>query len=118
MKVGWLWGSFGVRTYKSVMVPCFKIELKNDLKRSLKSLGLNEAFDFSIGFSSINSDEPLQISQVIHNTFLEVKEEAAEAAAVTAIALGIEMASMEGHSFQHLKISKHDSWATGKMQRG
>jgi len=78
-----------------LLVPRFKVELQNELKRSLKSLGMNEAFNFSMGFSSINSDEPLQISQVIHNTFLEVKEEGAEAAAVTAIALGIEMAAME-----------------------
>ncbi|MDA7932578.1 serpin family protein [Mariniblastus sp.] len=78
-----------------LLVPRFKIELQNDLKRSLKSLGMNEAFNFSMGFSSIYSNEPLQISQVIHNTFLEVKEEGAEAAAVTVIALGIEMAAME-----------------------
>ena len=48
-------------------------------------MGLRRAFEFSDGFAKINSEEDLGISRVIHKTFLEVKEEGAEAAAVTAI---------------------------------
>jgi len=78
-----------------LLVPRFKIDSKNDLKRSLKSLGMKEAFKLTAGFSLINPNEYLGVSQVIHNTFLEVKEEGAEAAAVTAIVMLREMAAME-----------------------
>ena len=78
-----------------LLVPRFKIDSKKDLKRSLKSLGMKEAFKLTAGFSLINPNEYLGISQVIHNTFLEVKEEGAEAAAVTAIVITREMATME-----------------------
>lgn len=73
-------------------VPRFKINLKNDLKQSLISLGMTTAFTGTNGFSGINPNENLSISQVIHDTFLEVKEDGAEAAAVTAIAIATEMA--------------------------
>ena len=68
-----------------LFVPRFKIEYKGKLKNPLQKMGLRKSFRLSSGFAKINRKEVLGISRVIHKTFLEVKEEGAEAAAVTAI---------------------------------
>lgn len=68
-----------------INVPKFKMEYENELTDELVNLGLETAFSESADFSKINKDGALQISKVIHKTFIEVNEEGTEAAAVTGV---------------------------------
>ena len=75
-------------------LPRFKIEYTVELAQPLQELGMKTAFDMEkANFSGISS-EPLYISAVLQKTFVEVKEEGTEAAAVTGLVnptSGIEM---------------------------
>lgn len=66
-------------------LPKFTMEYKTSLKPALRDLGMDVAFGSGADFSNINSYAALQISDVIHKTFIEVDEEGTEAAAVTAV---------------------------------
>ncbi|MHC1754855.1 MAG: serpin family protein [Methanosarcina sp.] len=64
-------------------IPKFKFETKTELSDSLIEMGVVDAFG-PANFSGI-SDGPLAISRVIHQTFIDVKEEGTEAAAATMV---------------------------------
>ncbi len=66
-------------------LPRFKLEYRVGLNAPLQVLGMKTAFDSSADFSGITPS--LSISAVLQKTFVEVKEEGTEAAAVTEIAL-------------------------------
>ncbi|ODU24294.1 MAG: hypothetical protein ABS95_02010 [Verrucomicrobia bacterium SCN 57-15] len=70
----------------TVVIPKFKIEYGVELKGTLQALGMKHAFDNKADFSGISS-EPLFISAVRQQTFVEVNEEGTEAAAATAMPL-------------------------------
>ena len=76
-------------------LPRFKVEYEKNFVKTLEALGLKHAFGLSSGFAKINPNSKLAISKVIHKTFLEVKEEGAEAAAVTAIVVKAESAGLD-----------------------
>lgn len=78
----WL-GSFETEEV-AVKLPKFKLKYKNKLNDELINLGLGIAFTGSADFSGI-SDIRLLISYVLQKTFIDVKEEGTEAAAVTII---------------------------------
>jgi serpin B len=64
-------------------IPKFKFETKTELSDTLIEMGVVDAFDPKrANFSGI-SDSPLAISRVIHQTFIDVKEDGTEAAAAT-----------------------------------
>ncbi len=66
-------------------IPKFKFETKNELSESLIRMGIVDAFNPNLAnFSGIN-DDPLSITSVIHQTFIDVKEEGTEAAAATMV---------------------------------
>jgi serine protease inhibitor len=73
-----------------LLLPRFKLEWKADLKATLQTLGLKMS-----GFPKLLVGIPgdkLEISKVIHQSFLEVNEEGSEAAAATAIGIRLESA--------------------------
>jgi len=68
-----------------LMLPKFKLEYGVDLVQPLETLGMKTAFDPDKADFSGMSKEPLFISDALQKTFVEVKEEGTEAAAVTGI---------------------------------
>ncbi len=70
-------------TEADVSMPRVRMEQTHDLLDLLVGLGLPTDGDFS-GFGA---DTPLEISQVVQKTFIEVDEEGTEAAAATGIAV-------------------------------
>jgi serpin B len=72
-------------------LPRFKIEDKMKLKEILSNMGMKVAFDQNrADFGPMASEtKRIYISQVFHKTFMEVNEEGTEAAAVTAVEMGV-----------------------------
>jgi len=65
-------------------MPSFKYNYKRLLNEDLKGLGMGIAFSDWADFGNI-SDSQLQISRVIHQSFIETNEEGTEAAAATIV---------------------------------
>lgn len=82
-------------------MPKFKIEAGTVLGPILRELGMNLAFG-GADFRGISGEKDLFISEVIHKAFIEVTEEGAEAAAVTAVVMKIRMIH---HEDEPMKIS-------------
>jgi serpin B len=79
-------------------MPKFKFRTQAGLREALQSLGMTSAFAADqADFSRMTTQEPLFISDVIHEAYIAVDEEGTEAAAATAVvmrALGV-METME-----------------------
>ncbi|MDF1575279.1 MAG: serpin family protein [Bacteroidales bacterium] len=71
-----------------VFLPRFEFEFKRSLKEDLEAMGLEIPFTDQADFNGI-SPIPLFISDVIHKTYIKVNEEGTEAAAVTAVVMGV-----------------------------
>ncbi|MEW5871578.1 MAG: serpin family protein [Chloroflexota bacterium] len=65
-------------------LPRFKIEYGAELKHFLAQIGMAPAFAIGADFSGMGAGD-LQISKIIHKTFIQVDEAGAEAAAATAV---------------------------------
>ena len=71
-------------------MPKFKLEYEKTLNDTLKTLGMDPAFDPRLAdFSRMAPlevlGENLHIGEVVHKTFVDVNEEGTEAAAVTSV---------------------------------
>jgi serpin B len=70
----------------TLALPRFKMEYAVVLNNPLKALGMKQAFASNADFSAM-ADEPLYVSEVKQNSFVDVNEEGTEAAAVTTVTM-------------------------------
>eukprot|EP00928_Gymnodinium_smaydae_P015845 TRINITY_DN15894_c0_g1_i1.p1 TRINITY_DN15894_c0_g1~~TRINITY_DN15894_c0_g1_i1.p1 ORF type:complete len:357 (-),score=60.10 TRINITY_DN15894_c0_g1_i1:178-1248(-) len=71
------------RQHVELRLPRFKVNFGSSLNDSLKSLGMNEAFDGRGGFLRMSDDPDVHIDAVMHKATIEVNEEGTVAAAAT-----------------------------------
>ncbi len=76
-------------TKVDVSFPKFKVEAGYNLKTPFKSLGMKDAFTGAADFSGMDGTRNLFISDILHKAFVEVEETGTEAAAATAVSVGI-----------------------------
>jgi serpin B len=69
----------------NVYLPKFRMETKYDLSETLISMGMPTAFTSSADLSGMDGTRNLQISDAIHQAYVDVNEEGTEAAAATAV---------------------------------
>jgi serine protease inhibitor len=84
----------GMRQEKVVVyLPKFTTTRECVLKKVLQKMGITDAFsEESADFSGMSSNKDLKISEVIHKAFVDVNEEGTEAAAATAVVVGLRCA--------------------------
>jgi len=89
--VNWsAWLSHFSKDSVTLQLPKFKLEYKTFLNHMLTNLGMGVAFEpYQADFSRMHPLAQLFISFVLHKTFVEVDEEGTEAAAVTAVGIGV-----------------------------
>ncbi|XP_014636977.1 PREDICTED: serpin B3 [Ceratotherium simum simum] len=85
-------------TLVALYLPRFKVEESYDLKDTMKSMGMLDAFSpQDADFSGMTGSRGLVVSKILHKSFVEVTEEGTEAAAATGISL--ELSSPRIYSF-------------------
>ncbi len=73
-----------------LQIPKFKLETEYTLNDILSDMGMIDAFNPGVAdFSGMDGTNDLYISEVLHKAFIEVNEEGTEAAAATAIIIGV-----------------------------
>lgn len=84
------WLAASDTTGLELRLPKFRLEYKQELKPALMQLGMGSAFaNANFGRMLAGGSSGLAITSVTHKTFLEVNEEGTEAAAVTAVHIGV-----------------------------
>ena len=73
----------------TLSMPKFEYESSFGLKRALTSLGMGLAFTPDADFSGMNGQRDLFVHDVLHKAFVSVDEAGTEAAAATAVIVGI-----------------------------
>jgi serpin B len=72
-----------------VALPRFKVTFPCRLDEQLKAMGMPTAFSGAADFSGMMSSGGLKVTAVIHKAFIDVDERGTEAAAATAVRLGV-----------------------------
>uniref|UniRef100_A0A3P8W0D6 Serpin B6 n=1 Tax=Cynoglossus semilaevis TaxID=244447 RepID=A0A3P8W0D6_CYNSE len=73
-----------------VALPRFKMTEKYDMKRFLTNMGMVDVFDVALSdLSGMSTANDLVVSKIVHKAFVDVNEEGTEAAAATAVTVGI-----------------------------
>lgn len=75
-------------------LPRFTFSSDFDLNGTLGALGMPLAFTDAADFSGMDGTRKLYVQRAVHKAFIEVNEEGTEAAAATAIAMGVKSAPM------------------------
>lgn len=73
----------------AVTMPKFEYESSFSLKQALSTLGMGVAFTSGADFSGIDGKRDLLIQDVLHKAFVSVDEAGTEAAAATAVIIGL-----------------------------
>ena len=82
----------------TLSMPKFKLESSFGLSDAMKTLGMTDAFTPGIAdFSGMEDTRSLYISDLLHKAYVDVNEEGTEAAAATAVVVG--MTSMPAESY-------------------
>jgi len=68
-------------------IPRFRIEQKYNLNDPLQAIGMKRAFTGKADFSGMTGKQDLFISNVVHQSFVEVDEKGTEAAAATGVVM-------------------------------
>ena len=71
-----------------VSLPRFTYSQGASLKEALSAMGMPTAFSGAADFSNLTADASLQITDVVHQAFVQVDERGTEAAAATAVVFG------------------------------
>lgn len=75
----------------NLILPKFTFETTFSLADTLAGMGMSDAFDSDLAdFSGMNGKTDLYIDQVFHKTFVAVDETGTEAAAASAVVVGVE----------------------------
>jgi serpin B len=75
-------------------LPRFEFETSTNLSNLLKEMGMPEAFSDQADFSGM-ADDNLAITDVLHKAYIKVYESGTEAAAVTAVVVGVTSAEID-----------------------
>lgn len=82
----------------TLSLPKFKLESSFGLSEAMKTLGMTDAFMPGLAdFSGMEGTRNLYISDLLHKAYVDVNEEGTEAAAATAVVVG--MTSMPAESY-------------------
>ena len=86
------------RASVTLSMPKFKFDAAFALNDALEGMGMTDAFDpMKANFSRMDGTTSLYISSALHKAFVDVNEEGTEAAAATAVAIGL--TSAPGQSY-------------------
>ena len=83
------WTSNLRRQEVQVYLPKFKTTKDLNLKEILVSMGMTDAFSMKADFSGMEPKKELHITDAVHKAFIEVDEAGTEAAAATAVIIGV-----------------------------
>ena len=76
-------------------LPKFEFDSTFSLKQTLSAMGMSDAFNDNADFSGISGGKDLRITDVFHKSFVSVDEAGTEAAAATAVVVGVTSAPAE-----------------------
>lgn len=102
----------------TLKLPKFKIEYQRSLVDVLTSLGMGVAFTDRADFSAISKTGPLAITDVLHKTYVDVHEEGTEAAAVTAVSVGVTSVGGGGDSGFYMSVDRPFLFAIREKSSG
>lgn len=106
------------RRQVELTLPKFKMTSEFALKDVLSSLGMLYAFTTAADFSGMDGSKNLSIQHVIHKAFVDVNEEGTEAAAATAIAIGVTSIQVDPEPPVVLKVDHPFVFAIRENQTG
>ena len=66
-------------------LPRFEFDFSAELSQNFKTLGMKDAFTTNADFSFMKKEKDINISLILHKTYIKVDEKGTEAAAVTAL---------------------------------